>query len=148
MVTPLCFVVGYLITRYGSPPFREQSQALGRLNGYTEELISGQHTVKAFGYEGQAIERFRQINAELYACGYRAQFASALVNPSTRFVNNVAYVLVGMFGILAILQNTLTVGGVASFLTYTAQYSKPFNDITAITMQLQQAMASARRIFR
>ena len=147
LVTPLCFVVGYLITRYGSRRFREQSQALGRLNGYTEELISGQHTVKAFGYEGQAIERFRQINAELYACGYRAQFASALVNPSTRFVNNVAYVLVGIFGILAVLQNTLTVGGVASFLTYTAQYSKPFNDITAITMQLQQAMASARRIF-
>lgn len=93
------------------------------------------------------MDRFRRINAELYECGYRAQFASALVNPSTRFVNNVAYVLVGVFGILAVLQNTLTVGGVASFLTYTAQYSKPFNDITAITMQLQQAMASARRIF-
>ena len=147
LVTPLCFVVGYFITRYGSRRFREQSQALGRLNGCAEELISGQHTVKAFGYEEQAVDRFRRINAELYECGYRAQFASALVNPSTRFVNNVAYVLVGGFGILAVLQNTLTVGGVASFLTYTAQYSKPFNDITAITMQLQQAMASARRIF-
>lgn len=93
------------------------------------------------------MDGFDAINAELYQCGYRAQFASALVNPSTRFVNNVAYVLVGVFGILAVLKNALTPGGVASFLTYTAQFSKPFNEITAITMQLQLAMASARRVF-
>ncbi|MCI8554930.1 MAG: ABC transporter ATP-binding protein [Clostridiales bacterium] len=147
LVTPLCFVVGYVITRYGSRRFREQSRTLGQLNGCAEELITGQHTVKAFGYERQASERFRALNQELYECGYRAQFASALVNPTTRFVNNIAYVLVGVFGILAVLRGTLSVGGVASFLTYTAQFSRPFNDITAITMQLQQAMASARRIF-
>ena len=146
-VTPLCFLVGYLITRYGSRRFKEQSQALGKLNGYAEELISGQRTVKAFGYETRAQEKFEGINEELYRCGYRAQFASALVNPSTRFVNNIAYVLVGVFGILAVLKGTLTTGGVASFLTYTAQFSKPFNEITAITMQLQLAMASARRVF-
>lgn len=93
------------------------------------------------------MDGFDAINAELYQCGYRAQFASSPVNPSTRFVNNVAYVLVGVFGILAVLKNALTPGGVASFLTYTAQFSKPFNEITAITMQLQLAMASARRVF-
>ncbi len=146
-VTPLCFLVGFFITKYGSKRFKEQSRVLGKLGGYTEELISGQHTVKAFGYEQRANERFQTINQELYECGYRAQFASALVNPSTRFVNNVAYVLVGIFGILSVLRNTLTTGGVASFLTYTTQYAKPFNEITSITMQLQLAMASARRVF-
>ena len=146
-VTPLCFLVGFAITKYGSRRFKEQSRTLGRLNGYAEELISGQRTVKAFGYEDRAVDGFDAINAELYQCGYRAQFASALVNPSTRFVNNVAYVLVGVFGILAVLKNALTPGGVASFLTYTAQFSKPFNEITSITMQLQLAMASARRVF-
>ena len=146
-VTPLCFLVGFAITRYGSRRFREQSRVLGRLGGYAEEMITGQQTVKAFGYEGRSFERFREINAELYECGYRAQFASALVNPSTRFVTNIAYVLVGVFGILAVLRGSLDIGGVASFLTYTVQFSKPFNEITAITMQLQLAMASARRVF-
>ena len=146
-VTPLCFLVGFAITKYGNRRFREQSRIQGQLGGYAEELISGQRTVKAFGYEERAQERFRSINAELYRCGYRAQFASALVNPSTRFVNNIAYVLVGVFGILAVIRGALTTGGVASFLTYTAQFSKPFNEITAITMQLQLALASARRVF-
>ncbi len=145
--TPLCFFVGFAITKYGKRRFAEQSRVLGRLNGYAEELVSGQRTVKAFGYEERAQAQFDAINRELYACGYRAQFASALVNPSTRFVNNIAYVLVGAFGILAVIAGTLTTGGIASFLTYTAQFSKPFNDITSITMQLQQAMASARRVF-
>ncbi|HIW72907.1 MAG TPA: ABC transporter ATP-binding protein/permease [Firmicutes bacterium] len=146
-VTPLCFFAGYFITKYGSKRFREQQKALGKLNGYAEEMISGQRTVKAFGYEERETARFGEINGELYDCGYRAQFASALVNPSTRFVNNIAYVLVGVFGILAVLRGALTTGGVASFLTYTAQFSKPFNEITSITMQLQLAMASARRVF-
>lgn len=146
-VTPLCFFVGFAITRYGSRRFREQSRVLGRLNGYAEELITGQQTVKAFGYEDRAFGQFQKINGELYECGYRAQFASALVNPSTRFVTNIAYVFVGVFGILAVLRGSLDIGGVASFLTYTVQFSKPFNEITAITMQLQLAMASARRIF-
>lgn len=146
-VTPLCFLVGFMITRYGSRRFREQSRALGRLGGYAEEMITGQQTVKAFGYEDRSLEQFQKINAELYECGYRAQFASALVNPSTRFVTNTAYVLVGVFGILAVLRGSLDIGGVASFLTYTVQFSKPFNEITAITMQIQLAMASARRVF-
>ena len=147
LVTPLCFFAGFFITKYGSRRFREQTRSLGRLNGYAEEMISGQRTVTAFGYEPRSIKRFHEINRELYECGYRAQFASALVNPSTRFVNNIAYVLVGVCGILAVLRGALTTGGVASFLTYTAQFSKPFNEITSITMQLQLAMASAKRVF-
>ncbi len=142
-VTPLCFLVGFGIAKYGRRRFQEQSHILGKLDGYVEEMVSGQRTVKAFSREEASAKEFDAINEELYACGYRAQFASALVNPSTRFVNNIAYVLVGVFGILA----GLTPGGIASFLTYTAQFSKPFNEITAITMQLQLAMASARRVF-
>lgn len=142
-VTPLCFLAGYFITRYGNRRFREQSRVLGELNGYAEEMISGQRTVKAFGYERRSIRTFGEINARLYESGYRAQFASALVNPSTRFVNNIAYVLVGVCGILL----GLSTGGIASFLTYTAQFSKPFNEVTAVTMQLQLALASARRVF-
>ena len=147
LVTPLCFLFGFFITRYGNRRFREQSGVLGQLNGTAEEFISGQHTVKAFGYEPRANERFRAINQELYECGFRAQFASALVNPSTRFVNNIAFVLVGLFGILAVLRGTLTTGGVSSFLTYTYQLAKPFNEVTSISMQLQLAIASARRVF-
>lgn len=142
-VTPLCFLAGYFITRYGNRRFREQSRVLGELNGYAEEMISGQRTVKAFGYEPRSIRTFQEINARLYESGYRAQFASALVNPCTRFVNNIAYVFVGVCGILL----GLSTGGIASFLTYTAQFSKPFNEVTAVTMQLQLALASARRVF-
>ena len=146
-VTPLCFLAGYFLTKYGKSRFASQTRMLGQLNGYAEEIITGQHTVKSMGYELRAEDSFRSLNEQLYEAGYRAQFASALVNPTTRFVNNIAYVLVGVFGILAILRKALTTGGLASFLTYTVQFSKPFNEITAVTMQLQQAVASARRVF-
>lgn len=142
-VTPLCFLAGFFITRYGNRRFREQSRVLGALNGCAEEMISAQQTVSAFEYEAGAQKRFDALNGELYECGYRAQFASALVNPSTRFVNNVAYILVGVCGIFA----GLSTGMIASFLTYTAQFSKPFNEITSITMQLQLALAAACRVF-
>lgn len=144
LVTPLCFLVGFAIARYGRSRFAAQTRVQGELTGRAEELVAGQRTVKAFGYEKEAAAQFGQINEELYRVGWQAQFASALVNPSTRFVNHIAYVLVGVFGILA----GLTPGTVAGFLTYTAQFAKPFNEITAITMQLQLALASAGRIFR
>ncbi|HHV50740.1 MAG TPA: ABC transporter ATP-binding protein [Clostridiales bacterium] len=146
-VTPVSFLIGYFITKYGKKRFSEQARILGKLNGYAEEIISGHHTVKAFGYEKTSEEIFAEINSQLYEAGYRAQFASALVNPTTRFVNNIAYVAVGVFGIIAAIRGSLTVGGIASFLTYTSQFAKPFNEITAVTMQLQLAMASARRVF-
>ena len=101
-VTPLCFFVGWAITRYGSRRFRAQAGTLGELNGFAEEYISSFHTVKLFSYEPNAVEAFGRINAELYQSGYRAQFASALVNPTTRFVNNIAYVLVGVFSLLSV----------------------------------------------
>ncbi|MGI6263904.1 MAG: ABC transporter ATP-binding protein [Acutalibacteraceae bacterium] len=144
LVTPLCFLVGFVIARYGHRKFAQQTRVQGELTGRAEELVAGQRTVKAFGREAAAAADFGAINEELYRCGWKAQFASALVNPSTRFVNHVAYVLVGVFGILA----GLTPGAIAGFLTYTAQFAKPFNEITAITLQLQLAVASAGRIFQ
>ncbi len=143
LTTPLCFLVGFFITRYGSKKFAQQAKVQGNLSGCAEEMISGMRTVQAFGYEKEACERFDDVNRELYDCGTRAQFASALVNPSTRFVNNVAYVLVGIGGIFA----GLSAGMVASFLSYTAQFAKPFNEITSVTMQLQMASAAMKRIF-
>ena len=147
VITPLCFLVGFFLTRYGSGRFREQSAAQGVLSGYAEEIISGRETVAAFGYGKHAMEKFGEMNATLYKAGWRAQFASALVNPSTRFVNNIAYVLVGAAGTVAAMHGVLTPGGIAGFLTYTAQFSKPFNEITSVTMQIQLAIASARRVF-
>ena len=138
-------MVGYFITKYGSRRFRSKAGCSASSTAMPRELISGQRTVKAFSCEPQAAQKFGAINQELYSCGYRAQFASALVNPSTRFVNNIAYVLVGVFGIIG----GLSAGGIASFLTYTAQFfPSRSTKITAITMQLQLAMASARRVFQ
>ncbi len=143
IATPLCFFVGRAITKYGKKRFREQAKILGDVNAYAEELISSAHTVKLFRYEGRSAEQFDQLNKKLYDAGYRAQFASALVNPTTRFVNNTAYVLVGIFALLV----RMSPGSIAAFLNYMSQFSKPFNEITSLTMQVQSAMASARRLF-
>lgn len=143
IATPLCFFVGRAITKYGKKRFREQAKILGDVNAYAEELISSAHTVKLFRYEGRSAEQFDRLNQKLYDAGYRAQFASALVNPTTRFVNNTAYVLVGIFALLV----HMSPGNIAAFLIYMSQFSKPFNEITSLTMQIQSAMASARRLF-
>ncbi len=143
IATPLCFFVGRAITKYGKKRFLEQAKILGDVNAYAEELISSAHTVKLFRYETRSAEQFDRLNRKLYDAGYRAQFASALVNPTTRFVNNTAYVLVGIFALLV----RMSPGSIAAFLNYMSQFSKPFNEITSLTMQIQSAMASARRLF-
>lgn len=146
-VTPLCFFTGFIITRYGKSKFSTQAKAVGAVNACANEMISSGNTVKSYCYEEQASKRFRSLNDELYNCGWKAQFASALVNPTTRFVNNTAYVLVGVFCIIAVINNDLTAGGITAFLSYTSQFSKPINEMTSITMQLQLATAGARRVF-
>ncbi len=143
VTTPLCFFVGRAITKYGKKRFQEQAKILGDVNAYAEEMIGYSHTVKIFRYEQNSAEEFNRLNQTLYQAGYRAQFASALVNPTTRFVNNTAYVLVGIFALLV----QMTPGNIAAFLSYMSQFSKPFNEITSITMQIQAALASARRLF-
>lgn len=147
IMTPITFIIASFITKRSSKMFKEQSRVNGELNGYIEELIGNQNIVKAFNYQDRAESKFEEINNRLYKCGRWAQFYSSLVNPSTRLVNNITYVLLGMTGGIAALAGRLSVGYISSFLTYSTYFSQPINNITSVTTQLQTAAASANRVF-
>ena len=115
--------------------------------GLIEEMIGNQKLVQAFGYEARSLERFATINQKLQEYSQKAVFYSSLTNPSTRFVNNVIYALVAFAGAFLILAGNLTVGGLSVLLSYANQYMKPFNDISSVVTELQNAMACAARIF-
>lgn len=144
---PFTYLVAKTITRRSQQYFREQSVTLGKLNGYSEEILSSIKTVKAYHYEEQAEASFQDINQVLYTSGVKSQFYGSLANPSTRFVTNVAYSLVGMAGGILALQQLITIGNISTFLIYSNLFSKPFNEITGVITQLQSAIASGRRIF-
>lgn len=147
LMTPVCFLIASFITTRSNSLFKEQSKTIGELNGYIEEIISNEKVVKAFGYEKRSEEKFREINGRLYKCGRWAQFYSSLVNPSTRLVNNITYILLGITGGIAALSGRLSIGNISSFLTYSNQFSQPINNITSVSTQLQGALASASRVF-
>lgn len=144
---PFTYFVAKTITRRSQKYFKEQSTALGKLNGYSEEMLSQIKTVKAYHYEDHANQTFHTINDKLYQSGVKSQFYGSLANPSTRFVTNIAYAFVGMAGAMLALFNTITVGNISTFLIYSNLFSKPFNEITGVITQLQSAIASGRRIF-
>lgn len=144
---PASYFTARLITMKSQAMFRLQAEELGRLNGYSEEIIEGQKVVKAFCYEPRARRRFHEINTRLYETGVRSQFISSLSNPSTRVVNNIAYAVVGVCGSLWAIYGSLTAGGISSFLIFAVIFAKPFNDITNVITQMQSAAASARRVF-
>lgn len=152
-ITPLSFAVAAVISKLCFNKFKEQSQIKGELTGYIDEHIGGQRLVKAFGFEAHAEEQFGEINERLNVCGKRAQFYSALTNPSTRFVNSLVYAGVGVFGALKTAAGiasgnaAFTVGDLSCFLQYANQYTKPFNEISGVVTELQNAIASAGRIF-
>jgi len=147
VMTPITFVIASFITKRSSKMFKEQSRINGELNGYIEEMIGNQKVVKAFNYEERSQKKFEEINNRLYKSGRWAQFYSSLVNPSTRLVNNITYVLLGMTGGIASLAGHLSIGYISSFLTYSTYFSQPINNITSVTTQLQTAIASAQRVF-
>lgn len=147
VMTPVTFLIASFITRRSSKMFKEQSKVNGELNGYIEEIIGNQKVVKAFNYEERAQKKFEEINGRLYTCGRWAQFYSSLVNPSTRLVNNITYVLLGMTGGIAALAGRLSIGYISSFLTYSTYFSQPINNVTSVTTQIQSAIASAERVF-
>lgn len=147
IITPISFLIASFVTKMSYKMFREQSETLGELNGYIEEIIGNQKIVKAFSYELETQQKFKQINRKLYFCGRDAQFYSSLTNPSTRFVNNISYIAVGVIGGLLAIANKLSVGMIASFLSYATQFAKPINEITGIVWQIQAALAAAERIF-
>ncbi len=148
VITPLSLFVAAFITKLCHDKFRQQSAIRGELSGSIEELVGGQKIVKAFAYENRAQTQFEEINGRLYKCGVMAQFFSALTNPCTRFVNNIVYVATGVFGAVSVINGgTMSVGQIATFLSYANQYTKPFNEITGVITELQAAFASARRVF-
>lgn len=147
LVTPLCFFIASFIAKHSRKMFMQQSKLTGELNGYAEEILENQKLVMAFSYEEQARERFGEKNGRLYLAGQKAQWYSSLTNPTTRLINNIAYVLVTVMGGLLSLAGSLSVGNIASFLTYSNQFAKPINEITAVASQIQSAFASAERIF-
>ncbi len=147
IITPFCFLLASFIAKHSKKMFAEQSKTVGELNGYVEELIGNQKIVKAFGYEKHSFQQFQEINQRLYDCGQKAQWYSSLPNPTTRLVNNIAYVAVTVLGAWLTIRGNFTVGKIASFITYSNQFAKPINEVTSLTTQIQAAMASADRIF-
>lgn len=143
-VTSLTFLVAMTVTRLSNRYFKSQQAITGELTGLTEEIIGGVETVKAFAYEETAATRFGEINRRLYTTGQKAQFASSLTNPTTRFVNYLAYIAVGVIGGIF---GGLSAGRISSFIIYSNQFAKPFNQITAVITGILSAWASAVRIY-
>lgn len=147
VITPVSFFIASLIARFIFNEFKNQSILRGEMGGYIDEMINNQKVVKAFGYEKRSVERFKEINQKLYYVGRNAQFYSSVTNPTTRFINNITFALVGLLGAISVINGKFSIGQLSSFLNYANQYTKPFNEITGIITELQTATASARRVF-
>lgn len=147
LITPLSLFVASFVAKHSFDMFKKQSEARGKMTSLTEEMISGQHIVKAFSHEEAAESDFDGINTELQGYSVRAIFFSSLTNPSTRFVNGLIYAGVGVFGAVSALGGRISVGQLSCFLTYANQYTKPFNEISGVITELQSALASAKRVF-
>lgn len=147
LLTPLSFIVARFIASRSYQMFRKQSQTRGEQTSLIEEMVSGVKVVKAFGYEKTASSRFAEINHRLQEYSQQATFYSSLTNPATRFINSLIYALVALVGAFAIMGGRLTVGGLSVLLNYSNQYMKPFNDISSVITELQNAAACAGRVF-
>lgn len=147
LLTPLSFVAARFIASRSYNMFKKQSEIRGRQTALIDEMIGNQKVVKAFGYSKKASARFEKINDELNACSRRAVFYSSITNPSTRFVNSVIYAGVALTGALIIVSGGLSVGGLSVLLSYANQYMKPFNEISSVITEMQNALACAARIF-
>lgn len=146
-VTPVSIFAAKFIAKRGFAYFHDQSVRRGELTGVVEELVGGRGVVEMFDGQRGACERFRNVDARLGESSFRAVFYSSLVNPTTRFVNSLVYAGVGIFGALAAIAGSLTVGGLTAFLSYANQYTKPFNDISEVVTELQNSFACAARLF-
>ena len=149
ILTPLSLFVSRYVSRVTSGEFKVQSEKRGQLTALVDEMVGNQKVVKAYSKENVNQELFDKINLELKECGTKATFFSSLTNPTTRFVNNVVYVVVGLIGAILVINNplTFTVGTLTAFLMYATKYTKPFNEISGVITELQSAFVSARRIF-
>ena len=147
LLTPLSFFVARFIAGRTYKMFRKQAETRDAQTALIDEMVGGARVVKAFGYEKTASRRFAAINKELQNYSQKAVFYSSITNPSTRFVNSVIYAAVALSGALLIIGGKLTVGGLSVLLNYSNQYMKPFNDISSVVTELQNALACASRIF-
>ena len=146
-LTPLSIFVARFIATHTYSMFKVQSETRAEMTSLVEELVGNAHLVRAFGYESRAEARFEHINLDLQKCGVRAVFFSSLTNPCTRVVNALVYAAVGVLGAFAAIAGSLTVGELSVFLNYANQYTKPFNDISDVMTELQNALACAQRVF-
>lgn len=147
LLTPVSFIVARLISKHSYAMFLKQTETRGKQTALIEEMIGNCKLVKAFGYENRASERFNEVNMDLKNYSEKAIFYSSLTNPCTRAVNNTIYALVALLGSYLILNGKLTVGGLSVMLAYANQYTKPFNDISSVITEFQNALACANRIF-
>ncbi|MCJ1970287.1 ABC transporter ATP-binding protein [Lactococcus carnosus] len=145
--TPIIFLVSWLVARASQQDFVSQQRIIGTISGYITEMIGNQKTVKAFQREEINQSQFESLNQELYVKGQKAQFSSSLTNPLSRFVDHLAYLSVGCVGGLLVLQGstTVTIGVISSFTIYASQFTKPFIEISGITVQIQTAFAGLKR---
>ena len=147
VLTPVSFFVARFISTRSYRLFQKQTSTRGKQTALINEMIGSEKVVKAFGYERCASKRFKKLNEELQEYTQNALFISSLTNPSTRAVNNVIYAIVAVLGSYSIMKGNLTVGGLTVLLSYANQYMKPFNDISSVVTELQNAMACADRVF-
>ena len=146
-ITPLSLFVASFVSKKTYNMFKIQSETRAQMTSLVDEMVGNQKVVQAFGYGKRSLERFDTINEELKTCSIRAIFFSSITNPSTRFVNGLVYSGVGIFGAVLAMQGVITVGQLSCFLTYANQYTKPFNEISSVLTEIQNAFACAKRVF-
>ena len=147
VITPLSLFVASFIAKKTFSMFKLQSETRGEQTAFIEEMVGNQKVVQAFSHEDEALEQFDEINERLQNCSLRATFFSSLTNPCTRFVNSLVYAGVALAGALSVIAGGMSVGGLSCFLSYANQYTKPFNEISGVITELQNALACAARIF-
>ncbi len=147
LITPVSLLVAAFIAKRTYEMFKLQSETRGEQTALVEEILGSQKVVQAFGYERDAQERFDEINERLRACSLRGIFFSSITNPATRFVNSLVYAGVGITGAVFAIRGGISVGQLSCFLSYANQYTKPFNEISGVVTELQNALACAGRIF-
>lgn len=147
IMTPLSLAAAWIITKLTHNAFTSQSEIRGKLSGLADEMIRNQNMVNSFGYEETAEKRFNELNNSYGSAGLKATFLSSMTNPVTRFINGIIYALVGMAGAVSAVNGRISVGTLVSFLSYANQYTKPFNEISGVVSELQNALSSAERIF-
>lgn len=152
ILTPISLFTAAIITKLSHDSFEKQSAWRGKMSSFTEEMVGGQKIVKAFSHEKALEDEFDQINLQMKKSGIRSIFFSSMTNPTTRFVNGIIYAAVGLAGALSAIGavsflGVITAGQLSSFLLYSNQYTKPFNEISGVITELQNAVASARRVF-